>query len=285
MKVLVTGAAGQLGAAIVRQFADRADVVGLTRQALDISNGSAVESVFARERPDAVINCAAYNDVDRAEDDAPAALRINAVAVRTLARASLRCGATLVHYGSDFVFDGLVERLHAEGDEAAPRSVYGMSKLLGEWFAMSAGRHYVLRVASLFGGDDRRSRIDRIADALRRRESPRVFADRTVSPSYVPDVTDATWRLITGDAPSGLYHCVNSGSTNWLALAREIARRIGVPADVVPVSVADVATRAQRPQYAALANTKLAALGIVMPAWQDAVGRHLSAGQETAQTG
>jgi dTDP-4-dehydrorhamnose reductase len=285
MKVLVTGAAGQLGSIVVRHFAARADVVASTRADLDIGNAAAVESLVERERPHAVVNCAAYNDVDGAEDCPVDALRVNTLAVRTLARASLRIGAILVHYGTDFVFDGGVDRLHAEDDEPAPRSVYGLSKLLGEWFAMDAGRHYVLRVASLFGGDDRRSRIDRIADALRRGERPRVFADRTVTPSYAPDVAEATWKLIAGAAPPGLYHCVNSGTTNWLGLAREIARRIGVPADVIPASVADVSTRAQRPQYPALSNAKLARAGIVMAAWEDAVGRHLTARLETARTG
>lgn len=285
MKVLVTGAGGQLGTAIVQRFADQADVVALTRRDLDITDGSAVIALFEREQPHAVINCAAYNDVDRAEDDLTDVLRINAIGVRTLALAARRTDATFVHYGTDFVFDGVVDRLHTEDDEPAPRSVYGLSKLLGEWFATAASRHYVLRVASLFGGEGRRSRIDSIAEALRRRERPRVFADRTVTPSYIPDVADATSRLIVSDAPPGLYHCVNSGATNWFVLAGEIARRLGVPADMVPARVADVVTRAQRPQYAALANAKLAAAGIVMAPWQDALERHLSASRETARTG
>jgi len=132
-----------------------------------------------------------------------------------------------------------------------------------------------LRVASLFGGAGRRSQIDRIVDGLQRGQRPRVFVDRTVTPSYAPDVADVTWRLITGGAEPGLYHCASSGPTTWFALAVEIARQLGVPPDLTPVSVADVVLRARRPQYAALATDRLAAAGIAMPSWQDALSRHL----------
>jgi dTDP-4-dehydrorhamnose reductase len=234
-----------------------------------------VEAFLARERPDAVLNCAAYNDVDGAEDHAGDALRVNAIAVRALARATAAAGAIFVHYGTDFVFDGLADRPYSEADQPAPQSVYACSKLLGEWFAADCPRHYVLRVESLFGGSQRRSSVDRIADAIRKREPARVFVDRTVTPSYVDDVADATWKLIDGAAPSGLYHVVNSGLTTWFELAKEIGRRLGVEADLVPVRVADVKLKARRPQYAALSNARLASLGITMPSWQDALRRYL----------
>src|SRR5204863_1666353 len=125
------------------------------------------EAFLARERPDAVINCAAYNNVDGAEDHASDALRANAMAVRLLARGAAAAGAVFVHYGTDFVFDGLGSRSYTEDDEPAPQSVYACSKLLGDWFAVDCPRHYVLRVESLFGGSQRRSSVDRIADAIR----------------------------------------------------------------------------------------------------------------------
>jgi dTDP-4-dehydrorhamnose reductase len=275
VKILVTGAAGQLGTAVVRQYRGRADVVPATRQTLDIGDASSVDAFVARERPDAVVNCAAYNDVDGAEDHASDALRVNAMAVRALARASAAAGAIFVHYGSDFVFDGFGSRPYSEDDEPAPQSVYACSKLLGDWFAADCSRHYVLRVESLFGGFQRRSSVDRIVDAIRKGEPARVFVDRTVTPSYVQDVADATWRLIDSAAPNGLYHVVNSGVTTWLELAREIGRQLGVEPSLIPVKVADVRMKARRPQYAALSNEKLARAGIRMPPWQDALGRYL----------
>ena len=277
MKIVVTGAAGQLGSTIASAYRDRAEVVAVTRQRLDFGDVAAVEAFVTRERPDVVINCAAYNDVDGAEDHAVDAIRVNALAVRALARAAAGAGATLVHYGTDFVFDGLAERAaYAEDDEPAPQSVYAASKLLGDWFAAGAPRHYVLRVESLFGGTQRRSSVDRIAGAISNRQAARVFADRTVTPSYVLDVAGATWTLLNTDARPGLYHCVNTGVTTWFELAQEVGRILGVEPDLVAVKVADVPLKARRPQYAALSNAKLAAAGIAMPTWQDALRRYLS---------
>jgi len=276
VKVVVAGAAGQLGTAIVRTFGADAGVVPLTRQDLDLADGAAVEARVAAERPDLVINCAAFNDVDGAEHRAVDAIRVNAGAVRAMARASKAAGALLVHYGTDFVFDGAAARPYTEDDEPAPQSVYGCSKLLGDYFAADAPRHYVLRVESLFGGAKRRSSIDRIADAMLKGEPARVFVDRSVTPSYVEDVAAATRTLVRTGAPYGLYHCVNSGETTWHGLAEEIARVLGRDAQLVPVRVADVQMRARRPQYAALSNDKLRRAGVEMPAWQDALRRYLA---------
>ena len=274
-RLVVTGAAGQLGTAIVRTFALSADVVPLTRQELDLSDAAAIEARLLAERPDLVINCAAFNDVDGAEERAVEAIRINAGAVRAMARACRTAGAVFVHYGTDFVFDGAASSPYTEDDEPSPQSVYGCAKLLGDWFAADAPRHYVLRVESLFGGARRRSSVDRIADAIAAGEPARVFVDRTVSPSFVEDVARATERLLDLEAPCGLYHCVNSGHTTWHALAEEIARVLGRNAELVPMRVAEVPMRARRPQYAALSNDKLRRAGVDMPTWQDALRRYL----------
>jgi dTDP-4-dehydrorhamnose reductase len=222
-----------------------------------------------------LVNCAAYNDVDGAEDHPVDAIRVNALAVRAMAAAADRAGALFVHYSTDFVFDGTTGRPYTEDDEPAPQSVYASSKLLGEWFGADASRYYALRVESLFGGRRRRSTVDRIADTIRAGQPARVFTDRTVTPSYVEDVARATWALVESAAPFGVYHCVNSGLTTWFELAREIGRCLGVEPNLVPVKVAEVALKARRPQYAALSNEKLARAGVEMPAWQDALRRYL----------
>src|SRR5919197_4227860 len=135
MRVLVTGAAGLLGSAIVDAFSSTTTVEAADHAALDIADSGAVERALAHLCPDVVINCAAYNDVDGAEEDAHAALRVNAIAVGGLARAARAHGATLVHYSTDFVFDGETDRPYVETDPPNPRSVYAASKLLGDWFA------------------------------------------------------------------------------------------------------------------------------------------------------
>lgn len=276
MRYLVTGAAGQLGAAFSRRLGTRGDdLVALTRRELDLTDSAAVVAAVVAARPDAILNCAAYNAVDQAEDDASGALAVNAFAVHDLARAAAGVGATLVHYSTDFVFDGMATSPYLEDDPTNPRSVYGQSKLVGEWLALEAPRSYVLRVESLFGGPATRSSIDRIIATLRSGEPTRVFIDRVVSPSYVEDVIDATLALLSLDAPGGVYHCVNSGSTTWHGLAEVIARLLGTQGALQAVRMDDVPMRAPRPRYCALSNARLSALGVEMPGWQDALARHV----------
>ena len=150
---------------------------------------------------------------------------------------------------TDFVFDGEIDRPYIESDPAAPQSNYGRSKLLGEWFAADAPLHYVLRVESLFGGPLAKSSIDRIIDTIQRGEPTRVFVDRTVTPSYVADVAEATAQLLAIRPPAGLYHCVNSGVTTWLDVALEAARLLGREPNLIPINVASVSMLAKRPRY------------------------------------
>jgi dTDP-4-dehydrorhamnose reductase len=274
-RVLVTGASGQLARAVVEDLGRDRDVVELPRAALDIADQKAVDRVVSATRPAVIVNCAAYSRVDDAEDDARAAFDANAFGVKALARAAAATGATLVHYSTDFVFNGNASRPYREDDPPDPRNVYAMSKLAGEWFARDALRSYVLRVESLFGGPTRTSSLDRIIAAIVEGREARVFADRTISPSYTRDVASATRRLLELDAAPGLYHCVNSGQVTWLALAQEAATLLGRDAALVPVTMDAVPMRAPRPKYCALSNQKLAAAGVPMPGWRDALARHL----------
>jgi dTDP-4-dehydrorhamnose reductase len=274
---LVLGAGGQLGEAMSMQLAQRHEVVARTRRDLDVTDSEAVSEAVASICPDVIVNCAAYTDVDGAQQDPVAALDANAWAVRTLSRAADEIDATLVHFSTDFVFDGEGDRPYREEDEPNPRGTYAASKLLGEWFAAEAPQHYVLRVESLFGGPRAKSSIDRILDGLLAGVPVRAFADRTVSPSYVDDVVEATSALIDRRAPYGLYHCVNTGWTTWAALAHELARRIDrADAAIVAVPMAEACLPTPRPQFAALSNEKLAAVGVAMPTWQDALERYLA---------
>ena len=279
MKVVVVGAAGQLGRVTADRWAAGHEVTRLTRREVDLTDAAALEQALDALAPEVILNCAAYNDVDGAEETPVAAFAVNALAVRSLAAVAARHGATLVHYSTDFVFDGADRATpYTETDAPRPQSVYGTSKLVGEWLALTAPRAYVLRVESLFGGIYVRSSVDKLIAGLEKGEPLRVFADRTLTPSYVADVVDATSRLIETGAPAGLYHCVNSGVTNWLELAEELARLTGrtATARLDPVPFASVALKAKRPQYCALSNAKLRAAGIEMPEWRDALRRYLA---------
>ena len=291
MKVLVTGAGGQSAYAVTARMSAAHHVVALTRAQLDITRQSDVVDIVRAERPDVVINGAAYNDVDGAEDEPAVALAVNAFGVRALARAAANVDAIFVHFSSDFVFDGSASEPYSETAAPNPQSAYAISKLLGEWFAREA-RHYILRVESLFGGGlqhhadgrQRGSSLDRIADSILSGQEVRAFSDRTVTPSYVDDVVDATSALLASSAPQGLYHCVGSGMGTWLEVSSRLASALGRSATIVPVTMASVALKARRPQFCALSNAKLRSVGVTMPTWQDALGRYAHARARSAQT-
>ena len=274
---MITGAGGQLGQTLLAAFAGDGPTVGLARADLDVTRGRDVLRTMAALTPRAIINCSAFNAVDRAEDEPQEAFAVNALAVANLARAAAEAGAVLVHYGTDFVFDGDTHRPYAESDAPRPASTYAASKLVGEWLACDAPAHYVLRVESLFGGPSTRtSSVDRLIAALAAGTPAPVFTDRVVSPSYVEDVAAATAHLLAHAAPAGLYHCVNTGWCTWLELGEEIARQLGVAAALQPIRMQDLKLRARRPRYCALSNEKLRSAGFAMPTWQSALERHLA---------
>ena len=275
MKVLITGARGLLGGAVAREFADRHEVVALDRGALDVTSDDAVRSVIAAERPSVIVNCAAWNDVDGAEDEPARALRVNAFAVRSLVRAAAESDASLVHFSSDFVFDGERDRPYGEQDPANPRGVYAASKLLGDWFALESPRAYLLRVESLFGppgpGGARRGSLGTIVDRIREGIEVPVFVDRIVSPTYTPDIARAARALLERAAAPGLYHCVNTGHASWAQIAERAASIMGVPFRMRPLTLETAKLRARRPRYCAMSNEKLAAAGVPMRSWEDAL--------------
>jgi dTDP-4-dehydrorhamnose reductase len=280
MRIAIVGSAGQLGAAVVHECSIAHDVVALTRQHLDVADDCAVRVAMAAIKPDTIINCTGFNDVDGAEDRPIDALNGNAFAVRALARAAADLGATFVHYSTDFVFDGTKAEPYTEEDRPNPRSVYAVSKLLGEWFADDAPRAFILRVESLFGrapgARPAKGSVAGLLNAILAGDEARVFVDRTVSPTYIIDAARATREILTCGVAPGLYHCVNSGHCTWLEFVEELARQLKIVPRLWPVRVDEVKLRAARPRYCALSNAKLAAAGVMMPTWQDALSRYLA---------
>jgi dTDP-4-dehydrorhamnose reductase len=281
MNITVVGAEGQLGAAVVHELKAAHQVTALAHADLDITDDRAVSRVIGALRPGAVINAASFNAVDRAEDEPVAALDTNAFGVRALAKAAGAIDAMLVHYSSDFVFDGAATEPYGESDRPHPHSVYAASKLLGEWFAADNPRSYVLRVESLFGrapgSRPARGSVATMLTRMRAGDEVPVFEDRTVSPTYVVDAAAATRQVLERGIEPGLYHCVNSGSCTWVEFARELGRLLDVKPTLVPIRLDQLNLRAVRPAYCAMSNAKLAAAGIRMPAWQDALRRFVDA--------
>ena len=286
-RVLLLGPDGQLGRDIRRAHAAAAgpvDLVPVARDALDMAAPGAVERVLGGAAFDVVVNCAAYTAVDDAEDDAGRAFAVNAHAVGAMARACAAKGARLIHLSTDYVFGGDRTRRRplAERAPTAPVNVYGASKAMGETLARLESEDVViLRVASLFGTAGAGGRggnfVETMIRAGRERGSLRVVDDQTMSPTAAADVAAVVMRMLAQGCEPGLYHVVNAGTATWFDFAREIVRRAGVGADVAPCATGEYPTRAARPRYSALDNTRVTAVFGAMPAWQDGLERYLRA--------
>lgn len=276
MKILVTGAKGQLA----REAAAQALILGhevksLDRSELNISDFQSVSSIVAKESPDLIFNCAAFNDVDGAESRWEDAFLCNGIGVKNLAIASEKAGATMVHFSSDYVFDGRSERPYTIADLPNPISSYGQSKLLGEeLLASHATKYYLIRTSWVFGSGAHSFTAKVLNWASTKREL-RIVDDQVASPTYAADLAWAALKLIeTGSF--GLYHITNSGHCSRHEWARQILELIGWDGRLIPAKSREFATSAERPEYTVLDNFPLATtIGAEMPHWRDATQRHI----------
>jgi dTDP-4-dehydrorhamnose reductase len=276
LRIVVVGAGGQLGQALVRDLRKAGhEVVALTRTALDVTQRFAVLDRVAKLKAEVIVNATVLG-VDASEDDPKAALAVNAFAVRSLADVARSAGAALVHFSSDYVFDGTATAPYRETDRPNPVNVYGATKLLGEIYAENVARGYVLRVEGLFGTPGGKGTIDKMIAEARQGRTITAFYDRKVSPVHVDDVAAATRRLVEKKASPGIYHCVNSGFATWHELALEVVRVLASRSNVIPASLEHSGMRVPRPLFSALSNEKLANAGIDLPPWQSALARAIS---------
>ncbi len=281
VRCALIGAAGQLGFDLARTFDLPGELIRLTHADLDLLDHDATARVLRELRPTHVVNTAAYNLVDRAEDDRAAASALNAEAVGALADICESVGATLAHFSTDYVFDGRRATPYSEDDTPAPISVYGESKLAGERLALGRCRRaFVFRVCGLFGvarstGRGGTNFVETMLRLAREGKPIRVVRDQVVGPSYTLDLAPKVWRVLAR-GPHGVYHLTSAGQTSWYDFAREIFRLSGLAADLTGVMAAEYGARARRPAYSVLGHGRLAALGEDdLRPWPEALAAYL----------
>jgi len=291
-RILVLGAAGQLGTGIERVFGAAADVrlTGLVRKDFDADVDDAEDKLDAYRDYDYLINCIAYHKVDRCEDDIGQSFRINAEFIWRLSRFCSACDITLIHISTDYVFDGRTQRAYVETDLPRPLNVYGASKLAGEALAAAyAAKHFILRVSSLFGNrepfDPNSNFVEKMVDAARRQKPLTVIDDQVMTPTYTEDVARAVKTIVeTGFDEYGLYHACNSGECSWFEYARRIFELTGLDNKLTPVTYSQFHTYARRPQYCSMSNSKLAEVYAMRP-WQEALEEYLRGRQYLKEEG
>lgn len=284
MKILVTGAYGQLGRELCRQIGPAA--ISIDCDSLDLTNSKAIEETLARIGPQLVINCAAYTQVDKAEQEAALCRTINATAVEHIARACDVLDAPLLQVSTDYVFGDIsAPRLpRREIDPVAPQGIYAITKREGELAAATYAKHWVVRTCGLYARPSHAEANHFVKTMLRlgaSRPLVRVVNDQHCTPSYVPHVAAAVLRIVgaTGPkpAPWGVYHVVNRGSTTWYDFAVEIFRLAGMNVVVEPITSVQYNAPAARPLDSVLDTTKYHALGVPpMPSWSEALAEYFA---------
>jgi dTDP-4-dehydrorhamnose reductase len=276
MKVFVTGAAGMLGHRVVAVARERGhEAVGSDIDDLDLTDAQAVRERLSAEGPDAVVNCAAYTDVDGAETAEDLATLVNGDAAGHVAAACAAAGAFLVHVSTDYVFAGDASRPYVESDAPAPRTAYGRSKLAGERTVAQAGApHAICRTAWLYGAGGKNF-VDTMLALGAARDEVSVVADQRGCPTWTGHLAPALVEIAERRA-AGIHHLCGGGECTWYELAVEVFHLAGVVCRVRPTTTADFARRAPRPPYSVLGSERADA--ITLPGWQDGVAAHLRDG-------
>ena len=284
MKILVTGTSGQVGYELQRSLQGLGEVIAVDRAQMDLSNLDQVRDVIRAVKPNLIVNPAAYTAVDKAETEQELAFRINGEAPAVMAQEAKLLGAGIVHYSTDYVFDGSKTGAYVETDPTCPINVYGASKLAGEQAIAAAGvPHLILRTNWVYGARGKNFLLTMLRLAAERDEL-RVVGDQFGSPTWSRTIADTTAQLLGRlDAQGGLlaaleeqggiYHLTSSGSTSWHGFTEQIVAHASVnkKPKVTAIRSEEYPVPAKRPQNSVMAGDKLAALGVHVPSWQAAL--------------
>ena len=283
MRIVILGAGGRLGAALVREYRKEFDVVGLNRAQLDLAKSDKIRGRLSAAEFDFLINCAALTNVDLCEAKQAEAFAVNADAPKVLAEICSEKKAKLIHFSTDYVFDGEKREPYVEDDAAKPISVYGESKRAGEENILALqDRHLVVRVSWVFG-PERPSFIDAMIQRAREEEKIEAVSDKWSTPTYTGDIAKMLTQFVDVDVPDGILHFANSGECTWQEYAQhalDCCRAAGVPLKAKSVGASKIADMknwaARRPVYSVLSTGKYAKLtGAIPRSWRDAVSEYI----------
>lgn len=288
MKILLIGTTGQVGSELQQTLSDIGEVISLSRSELDLSDRQQIQQQIERNKPDVIVNAAAYTAVDKSETEPDLAMAINAHAPKAIAIAANNIGARVLHISTDYVFDGQNHTPYLETDPTNPLGVYGKSKLLGEQGVReNCDRHIIFRTAWVYGSRGHGNFVKTMLRLGAEREELKVVADQIGSPTWSYDIASAIANLLAKSVRdsgiNGTYHYSNSGVASWYDLAIATfteAKQLGFPLKierVLPISTAEFPTATQRPPYSVLSKAKIvAALQAHPPHWRESLQQMLA---------
>jgi dTDP-4-dehydrorhamnose reductase len=280
MKILLTGSTGQVGYELARSLQGIGEVVAVDRGVMDLSDLDQVRDVIRREKPQLIVNPAAYTAVDKAESEPELAHRVNAEAPGLMAQEAKALGAAMVHYSTDYVFDGSQPSARREDDPIGPLNVYGASKLAGEQAIAAAGiPHLIFRTSWVYGTRGKNFLLTMLRLA-KERDELKVVADQHGAPTWSRTIADTT-ALVLSQAHaggrewwvqnSGVYHLSAQGQTTWFDFTRAIVEEAGLSCRVLPITSAEYPVPAKRPQYSVMSSERLMARFCRLPDWKEAL--------------
>lgn len=271
MKVLLTGAKGMLARAILNKRPPSWDLKAVDIDELDITDRAAVHETVLKFKPHLIINCAAFTRVDECEEKKDLAFAVNGTGVGHLAEAAYQVGAGLVHFSTDYIFDGTKRFPYEEEDPACPISVYGASKWEGECLVRKYLQAYLIVRTQWLYGEGGTHFVKTILNLAKKMAVLKVVDDQIGSPTWTEDLSRATLALIERGA-TGVYHLANSGQCSWYTFASKIVQEAGLPVKVIPCATAEFPRPARRPTYSVLSTSKATAtLGKSLPTWESAL--------------
>jgi dTDP-4-dehydrorhamnose reductase len=277
LKIFLTGKQGMLARAIAEVLAPRHQIIAMSHAEADITDAPAIAKAIQAARPDVVVNAAAFTDVDACESQPELAMRVNGEGPGNIASACRKMKIPMMHFSTDYVFDGEKRAPYTEEDEPRPFSIYGKSKLEGEHrVAQTLEKYWIVRVCGVFG-PYRKNFVSLVVDLGRKGGPLRIVKDQCLAPTYTFDATNGIEQILLRGA-SGIYHLTNQGFTSRVDFTKGILREAGFGyVEVIPISAEETKRPAPRPKNSQLENARLKREGIaLLPAWPDAVRRYLA---------
>jgi dTDP-4-dehydrorhamnose reductase len=278
MKIAIIGSTGQLGTDLIKTLGATQEVIGLTHDDIEVADYDSC-LILKKHQPDMVINTAAFHKTDQCEEEPLKTFSVNALGARNIAMITKGMDATAIFISTDYVFDGSKKEPYTEDDVPAPINTYGISKLAAEHFTRQNPKHYIIRIASVFGKAGASGKggnfVETMITKAKKNEPITVIDDMWMSPTYTKNASSIIKEIAEKQLPYGIYHATNKGYCSWYQFAEQIFQFTDLTPDLTPIKTEQLTMKAKRPRFSALKSIKLTKYGVETPTWQQALREYL----------